>query len=234
MNIKTSMWILLCDASAQCEICCRESCLRCSHRGASPAQMWVSPRKVLSNRSIFSGFPPLPPSFFFNKQYVRGNTESPEIGVEVRNVSFKFSLTSTSAASRRRALRRGAWLRPPTSQRSTRVRRDDEKSWASPRCFGARGNSWCSGWTFEGIIGVDCKWNCFKHADSTTGTMTRHPVLTWSGTSPRENQSRAMFVAWVAKPVLTETHHHAYKATFIPIREPAHAPADIATLTVPT
>lgn len=117
MNIETSMWILLCDASAQCEICCRESCLRCSHRGASPAQMWVSPRKVLSNRSIFSGFPPLPPAFFFNKQYVRGNTESPEIGVEVRNISFKFSLTSTSAASLRRALRRGARLRPPQPAR---------------------------------------------------------------------------------------------------------------------
>lgn len=174
---------------------------------------------------------PASPRLFFNKQYVRGNTESPEIGVEVRNVSFKFSLTS---ASLRRALRRGARLCPPTSQRSTRVRRDDEKSWASPRCFGARGNSWCSGWTFEGIIWVHCKWNCFKYVDSTTGTMTRNPVLTWSGTSPRENQSRAMFVAWVAKPALTETHHHAYKATFIPIRELAHAPADIASLTVPT
>lgn len=47
---------------------------------------------------------------FFNKQYIRENTESPEIGVEVRKVSFKFSLTSTRSASLRTALRRGALL----------------------------------------------------------------------------------------------------------------------------
>lgn len=56
--------------------------------------------------------------FFFNKQYIRENSESPEIGVEVRNISFKCSLTSTRSASLRTALWRGALQQ--TSQQAAR------------------------------------------------------------------------------------------------------------------
>lgn len=90
-----------------------QSCLCCLHCRVSPRQMWASLRKVVSDHSVFSAF-----FFFFNKQYIRENSESPEIGVEVRNISFKCSLTSTRSASLRTALWRGALQQ--TSQQAAR------------------------------------------------------------------------------------------------------------------